>query len=608
VTGVERARSWFLLLLGLALLAAYVALERELPRGPQEFVAWPPLEPLPWAPLRGFAFEQLARHIYRALLLAPAALLLALVVSRFLPARPLGPRFERALVVWAGAASLLLAAVFLFGVLGGRALLDDDLTYFMQAELLVDGKLAEPTVPPFVAEAFTIWTPRGFTGKYLFGEPLVQTAGARVGYPALLHLPLHLLVLIAWYAQVRRAAGERLAAWSTALLALSPLLVINTASALSHTTTLAGVVVAGLGWSLLSDTTSGRGERLGGAALVGAGIGWAATVRPQVALPVGAVLGAAAALSLLRQRRFGALALMAGTSGLFGAAILLYNWWLTGSAFTLPWYLYEPVEQYGFGQVLGGTDYVHDFRRALENLGVMVVRMDSWWLGWPLGILLLLLWFVVGRPRAFGSAGVWLVVGAAVVLFNLGYYSTGVSLTGPIYHFELLLPLSLLGGAAIVAGFERWPRSMAAMLLMQLMLGTATYYVETGTRLARYLELLHRAPAAALAAVDRPALLFYEMSSTENVRLGWLNAGFPWRFRSDRHPVVTYPRSGPAPVAAMRRRYADRSCWYHRVDPQTLRAETLRCEEAEDLLARPLDLEGPMLTLRSTAMIRGLLR
>ena len=330
----------------------------------------------------------------------------------------------------------------------------------MQAALLAEGKIAEATVPPFAPEPFTIWTPRGFTGKYLFGEPLVQTAGVRVGLPALLHLPLHLLVLVAWFAQVRRAAGERLAAWSTLLLALSPLLVINTATGLSHTTTLAGVVVAGLGWSQVADAAASRGEWLGGAALVGVGVGWVAAVRPQVAIPVGLVLGAATAFVLLRRRRFAALLLLGGAVGVFGAAILAYDQWLTGSARTLPWYLYRPIERFGFGLVLEGTPYVHDLRKALENLVVTAVRLDMWWLGWPLGgLLLLVLWWVAGRPLAFGSMRVWLLVGVAVVLFNMAYYSTGVSETGPIYHFELLLPMSLLGGAALASGLDRWPRA-----------------------------------------------------------------------------------------------------------------------------------------------------
>ena len=119
---------------------------------------------------------------------------------------------------------------------------------------------------------------------------------------------------------------------------------------------------------------------------------------------------------------------------------------------------------------------------------------------------------------------------------------------------------------------------------------------------------MHRAPAAALATVERPALLIYETAPQETVRLGWLNGGFPWRFRSDLDPVVTYPRSGAPLVQRLRQRYADRSCWYYRVDPATLRPETRRCEEAEALLARPYDLDGPQLRIRSTAMIRGLYR
>ena len=95
------------------------------------------------------------------------------------------------------------------------------------------------------------------------------------------------------------------------------------------------------------------------------------------------------------------------------------------------------------------------------------------------------------------------------------------------------------------------------------------------------------------------------VSPTETVRLGWVNSGFPKRERSAAAPVVIYPRSGPLATAALRRHYRDRRCYYYRVVPQTLTPELRRCADVEPLLARPYQLQGPALAVRSTAMAKG---
>jgi hypothetical protein len=660
---------------GVLLVAVFAAGLAALPRGVSEFAYAPDLfVPLPFAAMRGFTVEQLASHALRVAVLGPGLLLLwwgALPLVRGGPgpdgrgaggARREGEgrgeapngreghsrvagrgsgdgdlaadadgapgELDITRTAWlaAGAALLLSCAWWLW--LDGRVLVDDELTYRMQGELLADGRLAESRVPRWGHEAFTIWTERGATGKYLFGEPLVQAAGALLGAPTLFHLPLAAVTLLAWAAAVRRRAGDRVAAWATVLVAWSPMFLFTTPSGLSHATALAALALVALGYEQLHD------ERpRGGALLLGASLGFLLTVRPQVAVAAGAVLGGVAAWRLLRGRQVAALALLLGGGLAWVVGVGVYNRALTGSALQLPWNLYHPLEGFGFGQPIEGSAYRHGFREAFENLAVSAVRFNAWWLGWPISLALLLLPRVRGRggprrpafrPRlavragspaeqlarpgdggATSLLGPWPVVTAALIAVHLPYYSPGISDTGPVYYYELLLPASLAGALGVVGALARWGAKAALLLGLCFVLGTGSFLVEQGARLVRLIETLHAPAAAIVASVEPPALLLYESSPQEAIRLGWLFS-FPLRERRLDGPLLTFPRGTPEQAAALRRRFPERACWYYRVEPRQLAPQLLRCEEAEALLARPRPLPGAAMYVPSTARRWGL--
>lgn len=587
------------------LVWGYWRFELSLPRGPAEFVSWPPLEPLPFAPLRGFSYEQLARHGGRLLLLGPAAVALTAALVGLLGSRleSLAKRSTLSAQLLCGVGFLACAFVF-FGVIGGRALIDDELVYAQQAELLSRGVLAEAEVPPWAAETFTVRTALGATGKYLFGEPLVQTVGVLTGWPGLLHLPLLLVTLLAWHQQLREPLGEEVSAWATAGVALSPMVLFTAATGLSHVTSLACIVLGGLGVQWLVD---GRRPLLG-ALLAGNALGFAATVRLQTAVPMGAVLVGYAVVRGWRQGRRGSVALMVACGSLWGVLIALYNQALTGSALRLPWSLYRPLERYGFGRVLEGDDFVHSAWTAFENLAVLAVRFNAWWLGLPFGLGLLVIWWVVGRPGAgTATSRLWAAAGLALVIFHVPYYSTGVSETGPIYLFELVLPLSLVSATALCAALQRWPAATVAGVVVHLLVGTVWFSVENARRIDRQLDFVHGPAEAALERVEGPALVLYETAPQETVRLGWINGGFPKRWRHPQSDVVTYPRGDGALARGLREHYSDRACWYYRVDPALMQPQLLACSDAEELLARPARLPGRPLAIGSTAMRKGLL-
>ncbi len=587
-----------------SLVLLYARYELSLPRGPAEFVAWPPLEPLPFAPLRGFSYEQLARHAARLLLLTPAGVLLTAALT-WLAGGALGVEAWRHRVPKALAVVGILASCWAcLGVLQGRALLDDELVYAQQAELLSRGRLGETEVPPWAPEAFTIRTGVGATGKYMFGEPLVQVPGVALGVPALSHLLLLGLAVAVLHMQARRALGASAGAWVAAALALSPMVVLTSATGLSHVTSLACMVVAGFAaHELLRDSEDWRWP-----VLLGSALGLGVTVRMQTAVPVGGVIFLMVAAFLARRRRWRLLLGVLGAGAPWAVLVGAYNRATTGSVLSLPWSLYRPVERYGFGQVLEGDDFVHGVRTAAENLAIYAVRFNAWWLGLPLGLALLVLWIRQGRPWGREPlVRMWQWAGAALIAFHVPYYSTGVSETGPVYLFELIVPLSFVAAAVLVTALERWPDATRAAVVAHLLLGTAWFLAENVQRLEREIELVHGPAESLLATVDAPALVLYETAPQENVRLGWINSGFPKRWRHPDAPVVTYPRGDGVMAASLRAHYRDRACWYFRVDPSVMQPQLLRCETVETLLARPARLEGRPLAIASTAMRRNLL-
>ncbi|MEO8502774.1 MAG: hypothetical protein ABI609_02660 [Acidobacteriota bacterium] len=595
IASAKSSPRWPNLALGLFFLALYAVFYFYLPRLPGEFSYIPSEDPLPFAAMRGFTFEQMLLHVGRMGLLGPALLFIGLGLAGWIPALHLD---EARLKRWArvaAALSLMLSAVVLTRVLHGGAIVDDENTYRDQAMMLADGHLAETRVPPIGWEPFTIESRIGLVGKYLFGEPLVQVPGVLVGLPGLLHIAFGALALLAWFVVVRGDAGVAVASWATILLALSPMFAFTNGTGLSHSTAFACVLLAGLGLSWIRSPET-RFQWLG-ALLAGQALGFGFAVRPQVILPVGGVLGLVIVWTLARERSFGPLAAFLIGGGVWAVLVGLYDRLLTGSVFTLPWDLFSPRERFGF--VAGHTPW-----RGLENLAVSLVRFNGWWLGLPLGLAVVAVWFALGRPSA--GLRLWAWCGLALVAFNFCYRSPGVSDTGPVYYFELLLPASLLAAHVVVEALRRWPAVATSLLLVHLVAGTGTFVFEQARRLGRLHEAIHGQLDSVLANLEQPALLIHEKLKAETTSAGWV-FGFPVRLRSERDPVVTYPRNSPEEVKAVRTLWSGRHCYYYRLEPVHRVPQVFDCEAAEDLLARPLDAphQGAGYMPRATATVLG---
>jgi hypothetical protein len=547
----------------LVLLLWYRTFDLGLPTGGAEFVRLgEDFEPLPFAPLRGFTFDQLARHAGRLFILGPALVLLsqALAAARHASAAESPHASDgtfgvppRLLAFSGAAAGLGFALVILVDVLRGRALSDLELAIGMQAGALLDGALAIPA-PGWGehVEPRTLALRESIAADVLFGEPLVQVAGASLGLPALGHIPILAAGLWAWHRTIRGAVDAITAAWATVLLGVSPLLVFTAATGVPHATALVCLAFVGLGAQLARE-----GRWIGGPWLAGAAAGFGLAVEASIVAPFGAVLLGALGRDLLGARRWAGLgALLAG----FAPWVLLLAWWstaLTGE----PWgQLGRAVAgdwPFGFGGVVGvDPPFVHTPGRALENLAVNLARFNGWWLGWPASLALAGVWLAVGAPRR--GLGVWAAGAAVALVVDALRPHPGRSDTGPISWIALLFPASLVGAGAIVAVARRHAGVSAAALGVHLLIGTTTFYAEHATRLGRLADAAHRRVERALRQVDAPALLFAGPPAT---RIGWIDSDLPLRTRREAAPVLTWPLLDADARARLSALHPDRGCW-----------------------------------------------
>jgi len=589
--------------LGVVLYVFSLALSVAVEGGQGEFAHLPfTTDPLPFTPMRGFTFEQLVGHLSSLFLATPGLLLIWRAVRAGPEVAALGAAVWKKLALYTGGFSIALSGLVMLLLLRGRPIVDDELAYAFQAQLLVDGKLAFSDIVYPISEVFTVQTALGPTGKYLIGEPLVQTLGVLVGVPALAHLPLSCATLYFVYRAVRLECGVELAALTVALVALSPMYILTVATGMSQCASLFSVALALLGYAELS-----RDRVKLGAFLVGLGVSFGVFVRIQVAVPVGGVVVLASAVSLAKRRELVGLAVLLAPL-LVGATLLGgYNQALTGAWYRLPWYAMERVEHYGFGQVWLDNSYRHTPWTALENLGVVALRLNLWWLGWPSSWLLMWFWFRQGKP--FKGPRIWLACGATVLLFEAGYYSTGISDTGAIYHFELLLPLALLGANAIARGSSRAARSTLALLVVQFGLGTAGFLFLQTSRLARLVEDIHSEADMVMAHLPDHSLLFWEPYCSEAVSRGWVHEKFPKRFRRATDRVVTFPRPPLKQLPAYLEHYPDRKCFYFHLNPESHEPQLLPCGAALPYLKRSatrLPAGAMCLSIAPTAAVLGL--
>ena len=397
------------------------------------------------------------------------------VLTRRLPAslrkraRDPGTRWRVAvglLALLAGTVVFLIATrVFPY-----HSLNHDEGVYLQQARMLLDGQLfLRPPVPEAFRPWFFVESPEGMYSKYSPVVPAMYAPALAFGVPR-----LTLAVVGAGIVALIAGLGAELFDRPTGLLAglvvlWSPLFLLNTATFLPYApTTLLNLVFA-LAY-LRADRTGSR--RL--AAVAGGAIGLAFFARPYTAV-LFATPFILHALWTLRTRerevwtRQGAVAAV----GLVGvAAALGYNVVVTGSALEFPYHAFAPRDGVGFGtrELLGREIPYTPELAARSNARALETFATEWAPFGLLGVLAAVVGLAVvlrnRTPRRLAVTGLVVSVpvgeayfwGTLNILGDVAESGDGlIAYLGPYYHFDLLIPLSLLAALAIrTAGQRTW--------------------------------------------------------------------------------------------------------------------------------------------------------
>lgn len=352
------------------------------------------------------------------------------------------------LLAAAGVFALLLAVKF--GVLHDAATMDDENVYHFTARLLTHGRLALPTDIPgdFFDHRWGVnYRNGGLYPMYSHGWPALLAVGYAIRMPWLIG-PLAMAAVFLLSADfARRVFGAPVARVTMLLLATSPLFVLTGATNLSPIATALGLLLIA---ACASRYVDGGPIWL----LIACGVGGGLVLQ---ARPLDSISLTPFFLYLLYRNwksraPLHALALVAPVAVSL-ALYLAANQAMTGNPMT-PSYSLEflargvkSASPIGFGvdfpSLVGGIG-VHTVRQGIANSVLNLIRLNTWLLGWPLGLLL-----------AFGATqNIWtrLILTALSLhaLLYTSFFNPGLCLTGPTYYLGYGVLLIVFASSAIM--------------------------------------------------------------------------------------------------------------------------------------------------------------
>jgi len=542
--GKEKRIPAFLLLSGFLFILGYFLMASSLgfftPQtfsttgGPFNFV--PISDDLYRSPIRHFPPWELASIFWKVFLLLPASVCLALYLS--VRRLPLLEKFQNAAIFKSSKYLYLLSLLTLLSfiiillttmfVLRKTPVTDDENAYLAQAKIMLGGHILAP--PPPVEKNFTntfiITDGSMLTGKYTLGHPALLAVGKALA-GTFYAIPILLALLTIWLIYL---VGKEMYDLKTGILAafflsISPFFLLNASTLLSHAPTL--FFLALFTFAFLKGTKR-HGAWWG--LLTGLAIGAAFNIRQMSALGFALPFVFWLLWRLVSHKEGSShipfiLSCVAGFAA-WAIFTLWYNRLVTGSPFTFPFNYYDPSERLGFGPMLQDFRYTHTPLKGLQNFLVSMGRFNLWFLGVPWSLLFIL-------PVLFQKASAWADRACGVVILTfciayIFYYSPGVPDTGPVYYFEMLLPVCLLTARGILLLKEGTPpegqqptaenffsfpmphlSSFAAYFLaVSLILSLITFLPEKVLYMSSLTEKLREPYELVEKSVEQPALVF----------------------------------------------------------------------------------------------------
>jgi hypothetical protein len=354
---------------------------------------------------------------------------------------------ERRFAAGVALAAFLLAAFFSVYSFDRRATTADEIAQLWHARMLLSGRLALPADPnpEFFAIDNIIDRPL-WMSQFPIGGPAVLAIGLLLHAAWLLNPVFTGLTAFNVYRFTQRAYGEAQARAAAVVFAASPMVLIMGGTYMNHTPTawLATLALAALPvWVAATDARALRVS----AAIIGASVGLAITIRPLDGVVVGTVMGLLMLAVANRDRHRAPSLLVAIAAGAVPVLLLLAaNWRLTG----------EPL-RFGY-EVLWGANHslgLHDDPTGNPHtpwraflLGIKYAAQLNWIAtAWPVPVLLIIAVGIVAAKRLRRWDVVLLALFGAQLVVYAFYWHDG-QFIGPRFMFTAIPAVLILAARA----------------------------------------------------------------------------------------------------------------------------------------------------------------
>ena len=371
--------------------------------------------------------------------------------------------------------ALALAALVLYAfsaryVFGGRPLLVDEVIQLFQARLFASGRIAgtvDEVVPELFSALFLLERDGRVFSQFPPGGPAVLALGVMIGAVWLI-VPLCGALAVwcfCWFA--RRVEPERpgVSLLASLLFAGAPYMLFMSGSQMNHVPTLLGIVVALLALERATAPDTRPPRRNTWALACGAGLGFAATIRPLDAVAFAVPIAVVLAWRALRDRRELGPLLASGVGVAVPVALMLwFNLRTTGAPLLFGYQaMWGKGHDIGFHAAPWGG--AHTPARGLELVSLYFLRLQTYLFETPIPSLVASLIAFVLTPRLRRVDRVLLAGSAALVALYFAYWHDGFYL-GPRFLI-CLLPVFALWSARLYPEWRaRWGRGESYRVLV----------------------------------------------------------------------------------------------------------------------------------------------
>ena len=373
-------------------------------------------------------------------------------------------------------AACLAGVFFAWRLFGLAPLTIDELSLQWQGRLLADGRLhaAAERFPEFFSTTQTLIVGGRWFTHFPIGPAAVLSPGVAVGMPWLVNPLLAGVAAVLVYRFLASTTSELEARAVSLLFVLSPFVSFMAATQLDHMPALVaiwGAVAALPAWVV--SATPARARRY--AAVIGGGLGVAATIRPYDAALAALVIGLFQLREIRRDRALAGSLVFQVIAGSVPVALLLAaNAATTGDPFA---FAYDALNGHAHrpGFHVDPMGELHTPRRGIFNVSAYLLRLDATLLGWPVPALLLVIAALALQRRATRWDELCLGLLGALLVGYWYFWGEGRAL-GPRFLFTAA-PIFLLY-AARFAGTVRerltrplWRRAATLLVPIWILLG-----------------------------------------------------------------------------------------------------------------------------------------